>query len=93
MNSFTPDEYFLSQNYPNPFNPSTTVEFSIPVKTNVVLKIFDVLGNEIVTLINEERSANIYKINFNATNLPSGVYYYTLRTENFTKTRKMLLLK
>jgi ligand-binding sensor domain-containing protein len=88
-----PTEYALYQNYPNPFNPSTTIEFDIPEKTNVKIIIYDILGREIETLIDKELEPGKYKINFTATNLPSGVYFYTLKTPKFTKTNKMLLIK
>jgi ligand-binding sensor domain-containing protein len=88
-----PKSYALYQNYPNPFNPSTTIEFDIPEKTNVKLIIYDILGREVETLIDKELEPGKYKLNFNATDLPSGVYFYTLRTPKFTKTNKMLLIK
>jgi len=88
-----PTEYALYQNYPNPFNPSTTIEFDIPERTNVKLVIYDILGREVETLIDKELEPGKYKVNFNATNLPSGVYFYTLKTPKFTKTNKMLLIK
>jgi ligand-binding sensor domain-containing protein len=88
-----PTEYALYQNYPNPFNPTTTIEFDIPEKTNVKLIIYDILGREVETLIDKELEPGKYKINFTATNLPSGVYFYTLKTPKFTKTKKMLLVK
>jgi ligand-binding sensor domain-containing protein len=88
-----PTEYALYQNYPNPFNPSTTIEFDIPEKTNVKIIIYDILGREVETLIDKELEPGKYKLNFNATNLPSGVYFYTLKTPKFTKTNKMLLIK
>jgi hypothetical protein len=88
-----PKSYALYQNYPNPFNPSTTIEFDIPEKTNVKLIIYDILGREIETLIDKELEPGKYKLNFNATDLPSSVYFYTLKTPKFTKTNKMLLIK
>lgn len=93
-----PDDYFLSQNYPNPFNPITTIEFFIPEEGLVSLVIYDVLGNEVATLINENLQAGSYKTEFDShsgkvRNLVSGVYFYTLKTENFIQTRKMILLK
>jgi hypothetical protein len=88
-----PKSYALYQNYPNPFNPTTTIEFDIPEKTNVKLVVYDILGREVETLVNKEFEPGKYKINFTATNLPSGVYFYTLRTPKFTKTNKMLLIK
>ena len=83
----------LSQNFPNPFNPSTYLGFSIPYPSNVQLKIFDILGNEIETLINEEKPAGQYEIEFDATGLASGIYFYRLHTGSFVETKKMILLK
>jgi hypothetical protein len=88
-----PTNFALYQNYPNPFNLSTTIEFDIPERTSVKLIIYDILGREIETLIDKELEPGKYKINFTATNLPSGVYFYTLKTPKFTKTNKMLLIK
>lgn len=88
-----PKEYFLGQNYPNPFNPSTQFEFALPKKSNIKLKIFDALGNEIANLINESKPAGNYQGSFNAVGLPSGIYFYRLETEGFSETRKMLLIK
>jgi photosystem II stability/assembly factor-like uncharacterized protein len=83
----------LSQNYPNPFNPSTTINFSMPEQTNVSLKIYDVLGKEVAELVNEEMSSGSYKVDFDAANLSSGIYFYTLKTNNQIQTRKMILMK
>jgi hypothetical protein len=89
-----PSDYVLSQNYPNPFNPSTRINYSLPVEGNVTLKIYDVLGREVRTLIsNELKSAGEYTINFSASNLPSGIYIYRLQVGDFTQVRKMMLLK
>jgi hypothetical protein len=88
-----PTKFTLYQNYPNPFNPTTTIEFDIPERTNVKLVIYDILGREVETLIDKELEPGKYKLNFTATNLPSGVYFYTLKTPKFTKTNKMLLIK
>jgi hypothetical protein len=88
-----PLKFELYQNYPNPFNPTTTIEFDIPERANVKLVVYDILGREVETLIDKELEPGKYKINFTATNLPSGVYFYTLRTPKFTKTNKMLLIK
>jgi len=93
FDNFSPSDFALYQNYPNPFNPSTTIEFDIPERINVKLIIYDILGREVETLIDKELEPGKYKLNFNATNLPSGVYFYTLRTPKFTKTNKMLLIK
>jgi hypothetical protein len=86
-------EFALEQNYPNPFNPSTKIKYSIPQSSNVVIKVFDILGNEIETLVNEEKPAGTYEITWNATNLPSGVYFYQLKAGDFVQTNKMILLK
>ena len=86
-------KYQLMQNYPNPFNPSTTIQFSILEMDNVKLKIYDILGSEIRILVNEEMSPGVYSVQFNADDLPSGLYIYELTTSKFTQTKKMLLLK
>jgi hypothetical protein len=83
----------LSQNYPNPFNPSTKIKYSVPNSSQVVIKIFDILGNEIETLVNEEKPAGTYEVTWYAEQLPSGVYFYQLRAGSFVQTKKMLLLK
>jgi hypothetical protein len=88
-----PTEFLLSQNYPNPFNPNTKIKYSVPQSSNVVIKVFDVLGNEIETLINEEKPVGTYEVTYYATNLPSGVYFYQLRAGSFVETKKMILLK
>ena len=88
-----PEIYSLEQNYPNPFNPITSIEFKIPENAIVSLKIYDVLGKEVVTLMNEEKNAGTYEVNFNASALSSGVYFYKLEAGNFVQTRKMVLMK
>ena len=88
-----PIEFLLSQNYPNPFNPSTVISYQLPVSSNVTLKVFDVLGNEIATLINEEKPAGSYEVNFNASILSSGIYFYKLQAGSFSETKKLILLK
>ncbi len=88
-----PVVYKLSQNYPNPFNPSTTISYQITSAGNVEIKIYDVLGKEIMTLVNENKSAGKHNITFDASSLTSGVYFYRIITANFSETRKMLLLK
>ena len=85
--------FYLSQNFPNPFNPITTIRYQLPVAGNVTLKLFGTLGNEIATLVNEDKSMGKYRITFFAGNLPSGIYFYQLKTENFTETKKMILIK
>jgi hypothetical protein len=88
-----PEVYSLGQNYPNPFNPATKIDFSIPKSGNVILKIFDIVGKEIETLINKEMSAGNYTIDFNASRLSSGTYFYKLTSGVFSQTKKMILLK
>jgi polyvinyl alcohol dehydrogenase (cytochrome) len=91
---FTADRFYLSQNYPNPFNPSTVINFSIPKENTMVsLKIFNSIGQEVAVLINQVVSAGNHEVQFDATGLPSGLYFYTLNTSDFVETRKMLLLK
>ena len=88
-----PDKYYLSQNYPNPFNPNTVISFQLPAAGFVKLKVFDLLGREVANLVNENLSAGSYKYDFNASALPSGIYFYNLETENFSETKKMVLVK
>ncbi|MCP5061990.1 MAG: T9SS type A sorting domain-containing protein [Ignavibacteriae bacterium] len=85
--------YSLSQNYPNPFNPTTTISYSIPELSNITLKVFDVLGKEIITLVSEQKLKGNYKIEFNASQLPSGTYFYRLQSGNFLETKKLILVK
>ncbi|MBL1214872.1 MAG: T9SS type A sorting domain-containing protein [Ignavibacteriae bacterium] len=87
------EEYALNQNYPNPFNPSTTLSFTLPEAGNVNLTIYDLLGQKVATLIDDNMSAGYHSAVFNAKNLPSGIYIYRLISENFTETKKMQLLK
>ncbi len=88
-----PTVYALEQNYPNPFNPSTKIQYSVPQFSNVLIKVFDILGSEIETLVNEEKPVGSYEIKFNATNLPSGIYFYQLRAGDYVDIKKMILLK
>ena len=88
-----PESFYLSQNYPNPFNPSTTIEYSIPERSNVVIKVFDLLGRKVATLVNDEKSAGVYKVKFDGSSLSSGIYFYKLWTENYGTVKKMILLK
>ncbi|MBK7377584.1 MAG: SBBP repeat-containing protein [Ignavibacteriales bacterium] len=85
--------YNLSNNYPNPFNPTTKIKYTIPARNFVTLKVYDVLGNEIVNLVNQEKQAGSYEINFDAINLSSGIYFYKLQTGDFVHAKKMILLK
>jgi len=89
----TPLYYSLSQNYPNPFNPSTTISYSIPADGYVTLRVYDVLGNEVASLVDEQKQSGIFNIHFNASALSSGVYYYTLKASEFTSTKKLVLMK
>lgn len=86
-------DYYLGQNFPNPFNPNTKISFSIPTSGFVSLKVYDVLGKEIYTLVNEIKTAGNHSVNFNASNLTSGIYFYKLETGNFSKTMRMILIK
>ncbi len=88
-----PETYSMDQNYPNPFNPSTIINFSIPTSGLVNIKVFDILGQEVAELINEVKSAGSYQVDFNASNLSSGMYIYRISSGNFSATRKMMLLK
>jgi photosystem II stability/assembly factor-like uncharacterized protein len=86
-------DFILEQNYPNPFNPSTIIKYQIPVGGFVSLKVYDVLGNEVATLVDEEKSAGNYVIEFKASEIPSGIYFYNLSAGSFTQTSKMVLIK
>ena len=88
-----PDEYALSQNYPNPFNPTTTINYQLPVKGYVTLKVFDILGNEVATLVNENKEPGVYKVQFGAGTLSSGVYFYKLQAGEFSQVKKLILTK
>lgn len=92
-NTQTPLEYSLSQNYPNPFNPVTKINFTLPKQKFVTLKIYDILGKEISSPVNEIKEAGYYSIDFNASNLSSGVYFYRLSTDEFTDIKRMVLLR
>ena len=91
--SLNPDKFELLQNYPNPFNPTTTIKYQIPENEFVSLKIYDVLGNEISTLVNENKSIGSYEVSFNASDLTSGVYFYKLTAGKLTQIKKMMLVK
>ena len=94
-----PKYFSLSQNYPNPFNPSTLIKFALPFRSEVMIEIYNILGNKVEELLNEQKNAGYYEINFNASGLPSGVYFYTIKTnsieskQHFTSTKKMMILK
>ena len=89
----SPQEFSLEQNYPNPFNPTTSIQYAISNMQFVTIKVYDVLGNEVSTLVNEEKPAGNYEVEFNAAGIPSGVYFYQLKTGSFIQTRKMVLLR
>jgi hypothetical protein len=95
--NYLPTKFSLAQNYPNPFNPSTKIKFTVPAGTeravSVQLKLYDILGNEVATLVNEVKPAGIYEVEFDGTGLPSGIYFYQLKTDSYIKTKKMLLLR
>ena len=86
-------EFKLKQNFPNPFNPTTTIIYALPTDELVVLKIYDILGREVTTLVNEIKQAGTYSVSFNASNLASGIYFYTISAGNFHQTKKMLLIR
>jgi hypothetical protein len=83
----------LSQNYPNPFNPSTTIKFSIPNTQFTTLKVYNILGREVATLVNEEKTPGNYEVQFNGSNLSSGVYFYRLQSGSFSEIKKFVLMK
>ena len=89
----TPSVFALKQNYPNPFNPVTTIEYSVPSSAFVTIKVFDVMGREIAELVNGKKSTGNYIVQFDAKDLNSGIYFYTLETNGFKETKKMLLNK
>jgi len=88
-----PSDFTLSQNYPNPFNPATTIKYGISERSFVELKVYDILGSEVLTLVNEEQNAGYYELSFSASQLSSGIYFYQLKSGNFVETRKMVLMK
>ena len=91
--SYIANKYLLLQNYPNPFNPSTTIKYSIPQNGFVKLTIYNLLGEVIATLVNEEKSIDIYEVEFDAVSFPSGIYFYRLQAGSFVETKKMVLIK
>ena len=93
-----PNEFSLSQNYPNPFNPSTTIKYSIPKIINnqssiINIKVYDILGNVVATLVNENKAAGNYEVKYDASNLSSGIYFYKLQSGSFVQTKKFILIK
>jgi hypothetical protein len=93
VNNTIPEKFALGQNYPNPFNPSTKIDFSVPVNSQVTMKLYDVTGKEVAILLDKQMSTGNYNLSFNASSLPSGVYFYTLSAGSFTETKKMVLVK
>jgi Secretion system C-terminal sorting domain len=91
--NYIPDTYVLYQSYPNPFNPSTTIKYSIPNSDKVSIKVYDILGREVSTLVNEYKTAGTYSIEFNASWFASGIYFYQIHSGNFVETKKMVLIK
>lgn len=89
----TPSAYALEQNFPNPFNPATKINFSLPVEGFVSLDVFNSIGQKVATLVNETKTAGSYQVDFNASDLTSGIYFYKISSGNFTETKKMILLK
>jgi hypothetical protein len=89
----TPYEFSLSQNYPNPFNPVTTINYTLASSGKVELKVYDILGREVQTLVNDIQNAGSHTVNFNAVNLSSGVYFYRITSGNFSDIKKMVLVK
>ncbi|MFI5237821.1 MAG: T9SS type A sorting domain-containing protein, partial [Ignavibacteriales bacterium] len=96
-NDIAPREFILYQNYPNPFNPNTVISYRLSVNSNVIIKVYDVLGNEITTLVDEDKEPGNYEVEFNTSSInhqtSSGIYFCQLRAGNFLETKKMLLLK
>ncbi|MCW8812430.1 MAG: T9SS type A sorting domain-containing protein, partial [Chlorobium sp.] len=101
-NNFSqPVDYLLEQNYPNPFNPSTKIKYTVPIVIASVakqsqlinLKVYDILGREVAVLVNEQKPAGTYEVEFDGKGLPSGIYFYQLRAGNFVETKKMVLMK
>jgi photosystem II stability/assembly factor-like uncharacterized protein len=93
ISNILPERFELYQNYPNPFNPKTIINFQLPMKNYVILKIYDILGREVSTLINEELKAGTYQVDWDASNYTSGVYFYKFTSREFTETKKMILMK
>ncbi len=89
----TPADFILYQNYPNPFNPATSINYTVPEFSKVVIKIYDVLGNEVTTLVNSEKDAGTYSVNFDAAGLSSGIYFYKFQSGSFIATKKMVLMR
>ncbi|MFH0733618.1 MAG: T9SS type A sorting domain-containing protein [bacterium] len=93
VSSVSLDKYYLNQNYPNPFNPSTTISYSIPSSSKVVVSIYDILGKLVTTLVDQNQEAGNYSINFSADNLSNGIYFYKIQAGSFNDVKKMMLIK
>jgi hypothetical protein len=89
----TPNDFSLEQNFPNPFNPTTVIRWQLPVTSEVSFKVYNILGNEVAAIINKELPAGNYEVEYDASNLPSGIYFYTLTANDFSETKKMTLVK
>jgi hypothetical protein len=92
-NYSAPNQIILEQNYPNPFNPATKIKFSIPESSIIVIKIYNAVGSELATLLNEIKQPGTYEVSFNAVDLSSGAYFYSIETDNFREVKKMILIK
>ncbi len=88
-----PGEFALHQNYPNPFNPLTVIRYSLPVASRVILKVYDVLGREVKTLVDEVEDAGYKSVDWDASSTPSGVFFYRLRAGSYSETRKLMLIR
>jgi len=93
VNVESPKEFALAQNYPNPFNPSTAISYQLSAASDVTLKVYDMLGNEAATLVNENKPAGNYEVKFDGSKLASGIYFYKLKAGNFVQTKKLILMK
>jgi hypothetical protein len=93
LNNGIATQFELAQNYPNPFNPRTTITFAIPQKEIVTIKVFNIVGQEVATLVNRQYDSGVHKVNFNAGRLGSGIYFYTISAGEFNQTRRMTLIK
>ena len=93
FNYTPPKEFRLEQNFPNPFNPTTTIQYQLPQDAKVSLKVYDILGSEVATLVNEEQEAGYKEVKFNANNIASGMYIYMLQAKNYVSTKKMMVVK
>jgi hypothetical protein len=91
--AIVPEQFALLQNYPNPFNPKTVISYQLPAISKVVLKVYDILGNEVALLVNEVKTQGVYNVEFNAKNLASGIYFYRLQVGDFSSVKKLIIMK